>query len=514
MKRFFYTLTLAVSLCFSSALTANAAEASYLGAELSAVGIDNTYNLTDADYNSYTTTWNEASVTVSRSDGIHSLYIVFDRIPQTWVLTDPASGQSMTCGTNAFLHEFVDVPALFGTAPQTLTLTFPANTVIADIYAFSDGELPNWVQQWQPPCEEADLLLFSSHSDDEQLFFAGVLPLYAGEKGYNVQVAYIVQHFQVWNELNHQRPHEQLNGLWAVGVTNYPVMSDFPDLYSESLEGAISAFKSAGVTEEDFASYMTECIRRFKPLVVVTHDINGEYGHGTHIYCTNTLRNVLTYADDPTAYPSSAEQYGTWLPEKVYLHLYAENPIVLDLDTPLAAFDGKTAFEMTQHGFSFHKSQHWTWFYRWIYGTTDAPITKAAQINGYSPCLYGLYHTTVGADTVGGDFFENIVPYAVRNLPVETLPPETEPLPETTLPETIPPETNPTETAPAETNTPETSLSPHNPTVGSDKNDILTIGLFGILVIPVLSVIVVYAILIHQLNSRRGNRSRGNRRRK
>ena len=38
-------------------------------------------------------------------------------------------------------------------------------------------------------CEAADLMLCTTHADDEQLFFAGVLPYYVS-KGYDVQVVY------------------------------------------------------------------------------------------------------------------------------------------------------------------------------------------------------------------------------------------------------------------------------------------------------------------------------------
>lgn len=510
-KRFFYALMLSVLLSTVLGLSVNGAEASFAGASIQGTGFDNPAALSDADYNTYTTAWEDGSISVSLSDSIQGLYVVFDRIPDSWQLSDPVTGTSLPCGTNSFLHEYVDINALVGTDVHTLILTFPKGTVIADVYVFSEGELPEWVQRWDPPCEEADLLLFTSHSDDEQLFFAGILPLYAGEKGYSVQVAYIVQHFQVWEEKVHNRPHEQLNGLWAVGVTHYPVMSDFPDLYSESLEGAISAFNSVGVTEEDYSAYITECIRRFKPLVVVSHDINGEYGHGTHIYCTKTLRDALEISHNPDIHPESAAKWGTWVPEKVYLHLYPENPVVLDLDTPLSAFGGKTAFEMTQHGFSYHKSQHWTWFYRWIYGTADAPITKASQITSYSPCHYGLYYSTVGVDTVGGDLFENVIPYAVRNLPVETLPPETEPVPETSVWETEPEETaiaetNPNETDAAETDSDETSTDPTK-----DSADGFAKGFLALIIAAVIAVFAVYAVSMAQLNRRR--KQRRNRRR-
>lgn len=419
-KTSFFLCFLLAALLTCLTCSAHAAQASAEGASIEAAGFD-TQRITDAARGTWSTAAaGGASVTVSRPGGIGALYLEFDRLPPVWTLADPQSGQSVTCGENAFLHEFVDVSSLFSALPEQLTLSFPEGTVLADLYVFSEGELPDWVQVWQPPCEQADLLLLSSHSDDEQLFFAGVLPYYAIERALNVQVVYLVQHFQVYDQLDHQRPHEQLDGLWTVGVRNYPEISQFPDLYSEStdraeaLSRAVAVYGNMGYSQDDFVGFITECIRRFKPLVIVSHDLNGEYGHGTHVLCADSLGKALSAAADPDQYPESAAAYGTWTVEKTYLHLYEENQIVMDFDTPLDSLGGKTPFEMTQDGFACHTSQHWTWFYRWIYGTADAPITRADQIDRYSPCLYGLYDTQVGPDTAGGDFFEHVETYAQR----------------------------------------------------------------------------------------------------
>lgn len=397
-----------------------AEEASYKDSQITVSGFGNNNALTDSNRTTYTSATAANSVTVSREDGISALYIEFDRVPTGWTLTDAATGSSVNCGEYGFLHEYVDVEALFGSLPKTLVMNFAEGTAIADVYALSQGDMPDFVQMWQPPCETADLLLISSHSDDEQLFFSGILPLYAGEKGLKVQVAYMVQHFKAYNTENHRRPHEQLDGLWTVGVTNYPVISDFPDLYAESKDRqtafnqGMAVYEAVGITYNDFVSNITGWLRRFKPLVVISHDLNGEYGHGTHVITASALTEAIEYAANESKYPESAGEYGTWQVEKVYLHLYEENSIVMNYDIPLESFGGKTAFQVSQDGFGCHKSQHWTWFYKWIYGTDENPITKATEIATYSPCNYGLYYTSVGPDVEGGDFFENVVTYAER----------------------------------------------------------------------------------------------------
>lgn len=401
---------------FYLSVSVSAADAEYAGASFDSYGFSEPSLLSDGDDRSHTGAENGGSVTVTREDGISFLYVVFDRLPERWTLTDVASGASAECGENAYLHEYVDVDSKLGSAPTGVRLDFPAGASIDEIYAFGAGEVPDWVQRWSPPCERADLLLLSSHSDDEQLFFAGVLPIYAGERGLNVQVVYLVNHFINTEEYARLRPHEQLDGLWTVGVRNYPVMSEFPDLYSESLDDALAVYGSYGFEYDDFTEFITGVLRRFKPLVVVSHDVDGEYGHGTHILCSEALRDSVDFASDASKFPGSAELYGTWETEKTYLHLYRDNPITLDLDTPLSAFGGKSAFEVTRDGFAKHKSQHWTWFYGWIYGEDGQTVEKATDIEKYSPCYYGLYSTTVGIDSVGGDFMENVIPYSERAL--------------------------------------------------------------------------------------------------
>ena len=108
--------------------------------------------------------------------------------------------------------------------------------------------------------------------------------------------------------------------------------------------------------------------------------MNGEYGHGTHVLSAAALTEAVDYAAREEKYPDSAEQYGVWTVEKLYLHLYEKNPVVMNFDVPLEHFGGKTAFEMSQEGFACHKSQHWTWFYRWMYGTEASPVKKAVDI--------------------------------------------------------------------------------------------------------------------------------------
>jgi len=276
-------------------------------------------------------------------------------------------------------------------------------------------------RQWEEPLEQADLLLFSAHADDEHLFFAGILPFCAAN-GIKAQVVYVTNHDDF-----PARNVELRNGLWAVGIRNSPVIAHFPDLFSETLNEALRVYGRRGFSMEDFIMFHVENIRRFKPLVVVGHDIDGEYGHGTHILSAAAIMRAVELAGGNEYHAESLAQYGSWDVPKTYLNQWKERNIKLSIDEPLLYFEGKTAFQVSQYGFSYHKSQHWTMFNRWLNGTAQAPITSSAQIRNHPPGRFGLFRTLVGDDSENADnFFENIV--LIKDIPedIPQEPPEPE----------------------------------------------------------------------------------------
>lgn len=356
------------------------------------------YNkLTDNKENTYISVEKNKVINIQNNKNISGIYIIYELKSQTGIIK--GNNKSLEIGTNGFLHEYIDLKDLGIT--NELELKYNENVKIGEIYVLSEGDLPEYVEVWEEPCKEADLLLFTTHSDDEQLFFLGLLPTYVA-KGASVQVVYFANH----ND-NPKRLHEQLHGLYTVGIRNYPVMGLIPDAYSESLNGAIKNIEKAGLSVEDATNFEIEMIRRFKPLVVVGHDEKGEYSHGQHILNTHVLKMALEKTNDKTIHPESYEKYGLWDVPKTYLHLYKENMIVMNYDEPLEYFGGKTAYEISKEGYSKHLSQQWTWFTKWINGSNNN-YTKATDIKTYSPIEYGLYRTTVGEDLNKNDMFENL----------------------------------------------------------------------------------------------------------
>lgn len=338
--------------------------------------------MTDGSYNTRTTFASGDTITISASEKMYSLYIKWDLIPDQWTLS--YDGKSETYGTNGFLHEYIEIPD--GTS--LMTITFASSESICDLHVYSDGSTPEDVQTWKTPCDKADILVFATHADDEILFLGGVLATYGGEQDLAVQVAYMCE----FTSSAKIREHEKLDGLWESGIKHYPVCGDFPDLYSQTLEAAKKQY-----VYDDVKSYTTASIRRFKPLVVVTQDLNGEYGHGGHMLFSHAVAESVETSNDASVFPDSATTYGTWDVPKTYLHLYTENKITMNLRLPLSRMGNRTSIEVQTAAYKKHVSQQWCWFY-------------VSDDYDYSCANFGLYRTTVGNDT-GNDMLENITTY-------------------------------------------------------------------------------------------------------
>jgi len=344
-------------------------------------------------------------VTLEYEEGIGSLYVMFHQRENPLTLTDNATGISLPVGDDLFLHDYIDLTKLFGTAPTSVTVDFGENTtLLTELCVFTPGVVPDYVQQWNSPAENrTDLLLLSAHGDDDQIFFAGILPYYSAELGCEVQVIFLTDH------QNSQpiRIHEMLNGLWAAGVDTYPVFGDFNDFRGPALnlEVAYQTYHNQGRSREELLGFVVQQLRRFKPLVVVTHDFNGEYGHPQHMVCADLMKDAITVSNDASQYPELAQMYGLWDVPKTYIHLYEENPVYIDVDQPLESFDGMSAFHVSKDiAFPCHKSQHKRTAH------LIKPYETAAEMR-YSPCHYGLYRSTVGKDVACNDFFENLLTY-------------------------------------------------------------------------------------------------------
>lgn len=262
--------------------------------------------------------------------------------------------------------------------------------ILAQVRVLGEGEAPEWVQQWQPPLEKADLLLISAHPDDELLFMGGTIPYYAGERGLRVQVAYLVP-------ATPYRKLELLDGLWLCGERYYPDLGPFPDAFSTSLRGI---YQQDGWSRERVLRHVVKLYRRYRPEVVVTHDVNGEYGHGAHRAAAAAAQEAIALAADPAYARGYIGDMPVWQIRKLYLHLYPEGALRMDWRTPLDAFGGKTAFDMAQAAFACHISQQETRY-------------RVEDSGPYDNALFGLCYSAVGEDTRKTCFFEHLPGYGL-----------------------------------------------------------------------------------------------------
>ena len=290
---------------------------------------------------------------------------------------------------------------------------------LTEWHVYDAASVPENIHLWEVAPDKCDIMLVVAHADDELVMMGGIIPTYAAERGMRVQVVYCYVPEQ-------DRHEEALGGLWYSGMRTLPVF-----------------FVIENKSRLRFAEKITREIRRFQPEVVITHDIMGEYGRTEYKDPQNTghglvsrnCREAVEAAANAKQFPASAEEYGTWQVKKLYIHLYEKNQVVMNFDTPLSFFGGKTAFEVAQGAYAFHKSQRSYWL-------------DVLKSNKFDCRKYGLYFTTVGEDVEKNDFLENIPPECLSDYvapePTPTPAPTEEPTPEPTEEPTPEPTEEPT----------------------------------------------------------------------
>ena len=347
-----------------------------------------THTVTDHNRSKYIKINEDDILHVTSPQPFAYIYLEWHGRPSPWQMT--AERQDVKI-ENEYVHQLIRLSE----PVAECSIRPDGDCALARMCLFSEGDLPDWVQDWQPPLEKADLLLVPTHADDDILYMGGVLAVYVGQRGYKAQVAYMTNH---WHET--PRPHELLDALWYLGVTNYPIIGPFMDSYAAK-PGLWYAENFYG--REAVLEWQVEQLRRFRPDVVIGHDLNGEYGHGAHCLNAVTLCEALELSNDPEGCPGSGEQYGLWDVPKMYLHDFPANRIILDLDEPIDRYGGETGYEAVISAYLLHKSQQYAPFW---------PVMDAS----YEDCrLFGLYRSTVGRDTGINDMFENIRPDREEN---------------------------------------------------------------------------------------------------
>ncbi len=345
-------------------------------------------HLTDGNYGS---SWQPSSesdtVTVTLPEGRNGALLTLDwtRSPSSFTVALAGEGggairtieEANEGGMISFSYPLTsDVRQIVISTPDT-------QNGICELRVIEENKVSPLIQQWQPIEGKVDLMVFSTHQDDELLFFGGTIPYYVAQ-GKNVVVVYMA-------DCGRGRYAEAMAGLWACGLKNHPVFVNFEDKRLNSYDETVELW---GLDTTEAA--VVELIRKYQPDVIVTHDINGEYGHNQHKLTSYVVRRAVLLATDPESYPASYEEHGLWEVKKLYIHLYDGNQLTMTAyDEPLDALNGLTATQVATIGYSKHVSQQ-------KYYSMERDGVH------YDNRVYGLIHTTVGDDVLHDDLFENI----------------------------------------------------------------------------------------------------------
>ena len=252
---------------------------------------------------------------------------------------------------------------------------------ICEISVYSDGELPEDVQKWYDEYTKSDMLLVAAYPGDEFVTFGGLLPAYAVEKESRVQLVYMT-------DMGRERKAETLDALWSLGLSNYPVFMDLSKGRVDSLEDCLKTWGG----KDALVGSMVEVIRRCKPEVIVSHDINGEGGDYRRALTGMLMQYAAEAAADPDAYVESANAYGTWQVKKLYLHLGTTGLIDIDFAVPSDVLGGLTATEVAAGAFENYASL----------------VGKYNISDDSSSSVYSLIFSTMGDDEYRNDFYENV----------------------------------------------------------------------------------------------------------
>lgn len=375
-------------------------------------GANGVQRMTDADYTTY---WQgkktkDPWVSVSSGTPIFGLYLCFRKMPESYVIEEAVEAENpetgamemtwIRCreGDTRFHHVYY---ALDGQTEIRVRATQgdACEMGFNEIFVFGEGEPPSWVQRWEEIPEKTDILFLVAHPDDELLFMGGAIATYASELKKTVAVAYLT--FS-----NTTRRSEALNGLWHMGVRYYPDFGGFRDVYSGKLK---EAYEKVTGKKKAVHTWVTGLYRRIRPDVVVTQDLKkGEYGHGQHMMIADSAIACVEAAADPSHYPDSAKQYGTWQVKKLYVHLWGDesNQTHFDWEVPLQSMGGKTGTELAEEAYALHVSQQGMG--KKYHGRFIPFSVRKYGGELYPNTVFGLCFSEVGPDVNHDDFLENI----------------------------------------------------------------------------------------------------------
>jgi LmbE family N-acetylglucosaminyl deacetylase len=162
-------------------------------------------------------------------------------------------------------------------------------------------------------------MVVSSHRDDELLFFGGTIPYYSFIKKKKICTVYMSGNDII-------RLREALSSQWSMGIKNYPIFMGFEGGNHLNINNTLNIWGG----EEFVIGKLVEKIRQYKPKVIVTHDLKGEYGHPSHKTTSLVVKKAILLAVNSNKFNSSYNIFGTHEVKKLYMHLYKRNQVIMN----------------------------------------------------------------------------------------------------------------------------------------------------------------------------------------
>ena len=260
---------------------------------------------------------------------------------------------------------------------------------------------------WRPPPNKIVVLAVWAHPDDEGIYGGGSLPYYSTVLNLPTVLVCMTA------GRNTVRDNELRASAWKYGLRYEPVFGHFADVNSGALTNnpytntidmtwdywAGIGFRGDGRDVEAgkarAINFVAEQIRRYRPDVIITHDLNGETGHDNHKATAYAVTRAFFVAADPTATATNLVGLPPWQARKLYVHLYPTNRLFHEFwETRYPCLANQTPRQVATSGLTRHVSQGSD---RWIV----ASVYNPNYWRSVAPSeWWGLYASKVGPDTV------------------------------------------------------------------------------------------------------------------
>ncbi len=275
----------------------------------------------------------------------------------------------------------------------------------------SNPQVNEYGRPYEPRPEKAQLMVIAAHPDDEGIFYGGLLPYYTQVR--NVDTVYVAVTSGDFNREPEVREAELRSALWTYGLRNQPVCLRFKDFWANLPTTGDPSFDVWADGVEDgqgiaegrlkIASALASRIRRYRPEVVITHDLGGEYGHTNHIAAAEATVDAYALAADAEV---DLGGLPPWQVKKLYVHSYETNRLFhehwqdVSIDTDGDGQPDQTPVQVANEGLKAHVTQG----FQGVSTCYAFRETSNATFEPYPGEYWGLHSSTVGLDTVAGDW--------------------------------------------------------------------------------------------------------------